>query len=75
MTVKYKQGKRGTVDPGRNGVAPKCISIPKTRVEPWRQEKYMAAFMKRAKGSKGLTWSVCVREALDAWSEGLLRGS
>ena len=70
--IKYKPGHRGTVDPGRTQVAPKCISIPKTRVEPWRQEKYMAAFLKRARGTKGITWSVCVREALDAWSNEIL---
>ena len=60
--------RRGSVEKD-NATFPKSVAIARCRVEPDRHDRYMAAFQKRGREIKGISFSWCVREALDAWAD------
>jgi hypothetical protein len=60
------------VDVGKvAGNGPRSIMMPKVRVEPAQQVRYMRAINKRSEGvGQGvITYAFCVREAMDQWSD------
>jgi len=54
----------------------RSVEIPKVRIDLERYHRYMKAIKARgAKGEKDIvTYSFCVREALDQWSDAQLKG-
>ena len=67
-----REGLRGSVEPD-HAEYPKSVAIARVRVEPERHDRYMRAFERVRRELKDVSFSWCVREALDKWADGVLK--